>query len=118
MKDAAMPKVFLRACMPLLHNLSAKSNAALAGFHLDELEELLAGEIAGMRGHKVEETGLLLRIAEIPERFGVHGEDFHRAKILALISWVSRTRRNLAWSCWRANMWNPALAFSPRPWGR
>ena len=40
--------------------------------------------------------GLLFRIAEIPERFRVDGEDFHRAKILALISWVSRTRRNLA----------------------
>jgi hypothetical protein len=43
MKDAAMPEVFLRACMLFLHNLSAKSNAALAGFHLDELEKLLAG---------------------------------------------------------------------------
>src|SRR5260370_35953276 len=104
MQVAAMAEVILRACMPFLHNLSAKSNAALAGFHLDELEKLLAGEIPGMRGHEVEETGLLFRIAEIPERFGMNGEEFHNAKILALISWVSRTRRNLAWSCWRANM--------------
>src|SRR6266849_9951906 len=42
MKDAAMPEVFLRTGVLLLHNLSAKSNAALAGFHLDELEKLLA----------------------------------------------------------------------------
>ena len=61
--------------MPLLHNLSTKSNAALAGFHLDKLEKLLTGEIPGMRSHKVEETGLLLRIAEIPERFGI---DYNR----------------------------------------
>jgi hypothetical protein len=81
------------------HYFSGKGHAALAGFHLDELKKLLAGEIPGMRSHKVEETGLLFRIAEIAERFRVDGEDFHRAKILALISWVSRTRRNLAWSC-------------------
>ncbi len=101
--------------MFLFHNLLGKDDAAFAGFHLDELKKLLAGEIPGMRSHKVEEAGLLFRIAEIAERFRVDGEDFHRAKILALISWVSRTRRNLAWSCCRANMWNPALAFSPSP---
>jgi hypothetical protein len=86
MKDAAMPKVFLRAGVFLFHNLLGKDDAAFAGFHLDELQELLTGEVAGMRSHKVEETGLLFRIAEIAERFRVDGEDFHRAKILALIS--------------------------------
>ena len=104
MKDAPMPEVLLWASVFLLHNLSSKSDAALSWLGLDELQELMAGEIAGMRGHKVKKTGLLLRIAEIPERLRMDGEDLHRAKILALISWVSRTRRNLAWSCCRANM--------------
>src|SRR6267143_4809634 len=104
MKDPAMAKVFFRAGVLLFHDFSGKGNTAFAGFHLDEPEKLLAGEIPGMRSHKVEETGLLFRIAEIAERFRMDGEDFHRAKILALISWVSRTRRNLAWSCCRANM--------------
>jgi len=93
-----MSEVFLRTGVLLFHNLLVKDDAALAGFHLDELKKLLAGEIPGIRSHKVEETGLLFRIAEIAERFRMDGEDFHRAKILALISWVSRTRRNLAWS--------------------
>src|SRR5712664_236428 len=113
MKDSAMPKVFLRAGMLLFHHFSGKCNAAFAGFRLDEPEKLLAGEVPGMRGHKVEETGLLFRIAEIPERFRVDGEDFHKAKILALISWVSRTRRNLAWSCCRANMCFLMMPRSP-----
>ena len=86
MKDAAMPKVFLRAGVFLLHNLSGKGDAAFAGFHLDELKKLLAGEIPGMRGHEVEETSLLFRIAEIPQRFRVDGEELHRANIFALIS--------------------------------
>ena len=86
MNDAAMPKVFLRAGVFHVHNLAGKGNAALSGFALDELQELLASEIPGMRGHKVKETGFLFRIAEIPECFGMDGEDFHRAKILALIS--------------------------------
>jgi hypothetical protein len=85
-KDAAMPEIFLRTGVPLLHDLSGKSHAPLAGFHLDELQELLAREIPGMRCHKVEELGFLLRVAEIPECFRMDGEDSHRAKILAVIS--------------------------------
>src|SRR5713101_1137257 len=63
MKDAAMPEIFLRAGVFLFHNLSGKGDAALAGLCLDELQELLAREIAGMCSYKVEETGLLFRIA-------------------------------------------------------
>src|SRR5713101_6310560 len=77
MKDAAMPEVLLRGGVFLLHDLSGKGNAALAGFRLDELQELLASEIARMRGHKVEEVGLLLRIAEISECLRMDGKDFH-----------------------------------------
>jgi hypothetical protein len=86
MKDSAVPEIFLRTGVLLLHDLPGKSDASLAGFHLDELEKLLACEIAGMRGHKVEKPGFLLRVAEVPECFGVDGEEFHRAKILAVIS--------------------------------
>src|SRR5258708_4199237 len=118
MEDSAMSQVFLGASVFLLHDLSSENNAAFAGLGLNELQELLAREIPGMRSYKAEETGFLFGIAEVPERFRVDSEDFHRAKILALISWVSRTRRNFAWSCCRANMWNPALAFSRMRWGR
>jgi len=86
MKDSAIPKVFLRASVLLFHDLPGKRHAAFAGLGLDELEKLLAGEIPGMRRHKVEELGLLFRIAKIPECFCMDGQDFHRAKILALIS--------------------------------
>jgi hypothetical protein len=86
MEDTAMPEVFLRGGVLLFHNLSGKVDAAFAWLCLDELQKLLAGEIARMRSHKVKETGFLFRIAEIPERFRVDGEEFHRAKILALIS--------------------------------
>jgi hypothetical protein len=86
MKDAAMPKVFLRTGVLLFHNLSCEGDAALTGLRLDELQELLAGEIARMRSHKVKETGLLFRIAEISECFRMDGQEFHSEKILALIS--------------------------------
>src|SRR5260370_41879703 len=118
MRGAAMPEVFLRAGVLLLEDLAREGHAALAGFRLDELEELPAGEIGGMRGHKIKEAGFFFRVAEISERVCMDGKDFHKAKILAVISCVSRTRRSLAWSCCRAKRWNPALAFSPRPWGR
>jgi len=114
-KDAAIPQIFLRPGVLLFGDFTRKDNAALARLRLDELEELLAGERAGMRGHEVEETGLLLRVAELHKSLCMDGKDFHRAKILAVISWASRTRRSLGWSCCRAKKWNPALAFSARP---
>src|SRR6202140_5046887 len=107
-----IPQVFLGAGVLLFGDFAGKGHAALAGLGLDELEELLAGEVAGMRGHQVEETGLLLGVAKVHKGLGKNGKDVHRAKILAVISWVSRTRRSLAWSCCRAKKWNPALAFS------
>ena len=84
--DAAIPQVFLGTGVLLFGDFAGKGHAALAGLGLDELEELLAGEVAGMRGHQVEETGLLLGVAEVPKGLGKNGKDFHRAKILAVIS--------------------------------
>ena len=43
--------------MLLFGGLTGKGNATFAALRLDELEELLAGEIAVVRGHQVEETG-------------------------------------------------------------
>src|SRR6516165_774793 len=111
MKNAAMSEVFLCAGMLLLHDLSSKGDTALACLGLNELQELPAGQVPGMSSHKVKKLSFLFRIAEIPECFRMNGQDFHKAKILALISCVSRTRRSFAWSCCRANRWNPALAF-------
>jgi hypothetical protein len=48
MKNAAVPKVFLRTGVFPFHNLSGKGDAALAGFGLEELQELLASELARM----------------------------------------------------------------------
>src|SRR5882762_8631123 len=116
--DAAIPQVFLGTGVLLFGDFAGKGHAALARLGLDELQELLAGEVARMRGHQVEETGFLLGVAEVHKGLGKNGKDFHSAKILAVISWVSRRRRSLAWSCCRAKRWNPALAFSASPWGR
>ena len=73
MKNAAMSEVFLCAGVFLLHDLSSKGDTALACLGLDELQELLAGEIPGMSSHKVKELSFLLRIAEIPECFRMNG---------------------------------------------
>src|SRR5208282_1602007 len=115
MKDAPMPEIFLGARVLPLENLVGEGHAALAGLRLDELQKLLAGEVPGMRRHKVEETCFLLGVVEIAEGLRMDGKEFHRAKILDVISCESRTRRSLSWSCCRAKTWNPALAFSPRP---
>ena len=48
MKNAAVPKAFLRAGVFLFHNLSGKGDAALAGFGLEELQEPLASEMDRM----------------------------------------------------------------------
>ena len=113
-----MPEIFLGARVLPLENLLGEGHAALAGLRLDELQELLTGEVPGMRRHKVEETCLFLGIAKAAQGVDVDRKEFHSAKILAVISCESSTRRNLSWSCGRANRWKPAFAFSPRPWGR
>ena len=73
MKNAAMSEVFLCAGMLLLHDLSSKGDTALACLGLNELQELPAGEIPGMRSHKVKKLSFLFRIAEIPECFRMNG---------------------------------------------
>ena len=73
MKNAAMSEVFLSAGVFLLHDFSSKGDTALACLGLNELQELPAGEIPGMRSHKVEELSFLFRIAEISERFRMNG---------------------------------------------
>ena len=78
MENSSVSKVFLRAGVLFFDNLSRKGNAAFAGLGLDELRELLAGEISRMCSHKVEEAGLLFRIAERLERPRVDGKKFHR----------------------------------------
>src|SRR3974377_981536 len=104
MKHAAVPQILFGARVLLFDDLSSKRHTPFAGFCLNELQELLAGEIPGMRDHKVEESGFLLGVAESLERLGIDREYLHSANILAGIFWVLRTRRNLAWSCCRANM--------------
>jgi hypothetical protein len=95
-KDTTMPEVFLGAGVLLVENLLGEGHAALAGLRLDELQELLAGEVPGMRRHKVEETCFFLSIAKAVESVRMYGEEFHNAKILAVISCESSTRRSLS----------------------
>src|ERR1700682_2077665 len=72
--DTAIPQTFLCGGVLLFSDLAGKGNAAFAGLRLDELEELLTGEIAGTRGHQVEETGLLLRVAELHNGLRMDGK--------------------------------------------
>src|SRR5712691_2244121 len=116
--DLAVPQKWAGGSMALLDELPNEGQAALAGLSIDESNELLAGEVARVRRDNVKETSLVLGVAERAESDRVHACDVHKAKISAVISWVSRTRRSLGWSCGLANRWNPALAFSASPWGR
>jgi hypothetical protein len=70
-----------------------------------------------MRSHKVEKASFLLRVTETAEGFCVDGKDFHRAKILAVISWVSRTRCSWAWSCCRHEEMKSGLGLLAKPLG-
>jgi len=81
---------------------------------LDESNKLLTSEVARMCRDKVEETGLVLGVPERAKSDDVHAGDVHKAKISAVISWVSRTRRSLGWSCCRANKWESSFWPSRR----
>ncbi len=113
--DLAVPQIKAGGGVALFDELPNEGQATLAGLSVDEAEELLAGEVARMSSDQVEKTGLVLGVAERAESNGIHPCDVHRAKISAVISWVSRTRRSLGWSCGLAKRWNPAFAFSARP---
>src|SRR6185437_10117120 len=63
-KHAAMAEIRLRLRVFFLDHLLRKCHTALARLRPDEMQELLASEIAGMRGHKVEETRFFLGIAK------------------------------------------------------
>src|SRR5713226_9174235 len=113
--DLTVPQKSARRGMTPFEELPNEGQATLTGLSLDQSNELLAGEVARMRRDNVEETRLVLSVAERTYSDGVHAGDVHSAKISAVISWVSRTRRSLGWSCCRANKWNPAFAFSASP---
>src|SRR5437867_4356137 len=115
MVDLAVAEAGARGGVTFFEQLSDKGQAALSRLALDESNKLLTREVAGMCGDKVEETGLVLGVAERAQSDGVHACDVHKAKVLAVISWVSRTRRSVGWSCCRANRWSPALAISASP---
>ena len=72
-KDTTMPEVFLGAGVLLVEDLLGEGHAALAGLRLDELQELLTGEVPGMRRHKVEETCFFLGIAKAAEGVRMYG---------------------------------------------
>src|SRR5437879_6080285 len=99
MVDLTVAQAGARGGVAFFEQLSNEGQAALSRLALDESNKLLAGEVARMRCHEVEKTGLVLGVAERAERDDVYAGDVHRAKILAVISWVSRTRRSLGWSC-------------------
>ena len=85
-KHAAMPEIRLGLRVFFLDHLLRKCHTALAWLRLDEMQELSASEEAGMRGHKVEETCFFLGIAKAAQGVDVDRKEFHRAKILAVIS--------------------------------
>src|SRR6266481_752364 len=106
MVDLAVAQTGARGDVAFLEQLSDKGLAPFSRLALDEANKLLTSEVARMCADKVEETGLVIGVAERAESDDVHAGDIHRAKILAVISCVSRTRRSLGWSCCRANNWN------------
>src|SRR6266404_5359683 len=110
--DLAVPQKWAGGGMALFDELPNEGEATFAGLSVDESDELLAGEIARMRRDKIKETSFVLGVAERAESDGVHACDVHKAKISAVVSWVSRTRCSLGWSCCLANRWNPAFDFS------
>src|SRR5437773_2940712 len=59
-----------------------------------EAQELPRDEIAGVRGHQVQETRLLLRVAEGPNGVDLRLSAVHSEKISLVISLSSRMRRN------------------------
>ena len=72
--------------MVFLDELLNERQAALSRLAAREAKELLACEVAGMRGDHVEETRLIISVAEGAQSDAVHPSDVHRAKILAVIS--------------------------------
>ena len=66
---------------------------ALAPVGRGEGEELTGHKIAGMRVHNVEKAGFRLGVAESLQSLEMDRVDFHGARIRAVISRSSRTRR-------------------------
>src|ERR1700751_2682706 len=91
----AIPQIGVGGGMALFDKLPNEIQAALAGLTAHESKELLAGEVGRVRCDRGKKTSLILGIAKRTQSNGVHPCDVHRAKISAVISWVSRTRRSL-----------------------
>src|SRR5215469_11595040 len=101
-KYPAMVKILLGTGVLFFEDLLRESDAALACVGLDEVQELPAGEVTGMRCHKVQKTRFFFGVAKTAKGFHMASKVFHKAKILAVISCESSTRRSLSWSCGRA----------------
>ena len=59
-----------------------------------EAQELPRDEIAGVRGHQVQESRFLLRVAEGPNGVDLRLSVVHSERISPVISFSSRMRRN------------------------
>jgi hypothetical protein len=88
----------------LLKEFSNESQAAFSGLAVDEADKLLAGEVAGMRGHEAEKTSFVFGVTEPAQSDAVHARDVHRAKILAVSSCSLSARRKRGISWCRANI--------------
>src|SRR6266404_3092670 len=80
--------------MPPGMKFGPEERRALPGASAGETEELPREEIAGVRGHQVQETRLLLTVAEGPNGVDLRLSAVHSEKISWVISLSSRTRRN------------------------
>src|SRR5882762_2734545 len=91
--DAADIGVFPPSDMAAAFELFGEVLRPLAPLGAGESDELAGQEVAGMRGHNVEETSLLRRVAQVLDRLRVTLFDSHSERISAVSSWWSSTRR-------------------------
>src|ERR1700683_1296032 len=94
-----------------------EGRSALALVRAGERQKLPGQKVPGMRGHEIEEVGLLRRVSEGLEGLDMSRGNGHRERILAVSPWSSRMRRRREASSRWLYTEKPAFAFSATPRG-
>src|SRR6185437_13485981 len=90
--------------MALAKYFLSEGHAPVAALGPGERKELASREVAGMRGHEIEESRFVLGVAESAKILDAVLRECHgqKLKIAVVISRSSRMRRNPSASCERA----------------
>ena len=97
--------------MAVAFELQAEFRASLAPLDAGKGEELVQGEVAGVRGDDVDEAGFGFRVAESLQSGDMAVSDSHRSKISAVSSGYSRMRPKRPGSSRRT--FQPSDMFGP-----